>query len=138
MYAASYAQLLRETPSYGWTGVAGRFEMARWADAKAREIARLETIYRGMLADTGVELVDGCARLRVPGEVEVAGRVLRCERVLVATGGSPVRDALPGLDLAMTSNEVLDLRDVPSTLLVIGGGYIAVEFASILAGRTSC
>ena len=134
MFAASYAQLLREAPGYGWVDVAGRFEMARWADTKAREIGRLEGIYREMLADAGVDLVDGRARLLGPGEVEVAGRTLRCERVLIATGGSPAQDALPGLDLAMTSNEVLNLRDVPATLLVVGGGYIAVEFASILAG----
>jgi glutathione reductase (NADPH) len=108
--------------------------MARWADAKARELERLEGVYRRMLADSGVELVDGRARLLGPGAVEVAGRLLRSERVLVATGSSPAQDALPGLALAMTSNEVLDLRDVPRTLLVIGGGYIAVEFASILAG----
>ncbi|WP_157118742.1 glutathione-disulfide reductase [Azohydromonas lata] len=133
MYAASHGQLLREAAGYGWVGVAGRFEMERWADAKAREITRLEGLYRGMLADAGVDLVNGRARLLGPGQVEVAGRTLRSERVLIATGGSPAQDALPGLDLAMTSNEVLDLREVPSTLLVVGGGYIAVEFASILA-----
>jgi glutathione reductase (NADPH) len=134
MYAASYAPLLREAAGYGWTAVTGHFDMAHWADAKAREIGRLEEIYRGMLADAGVELVEGRARLLGGGAVDVAGRVLHGERVLVATGSAPAQDALPGLALAMTSNEVLNLRDVPRTLLVIGGGYIAVEFASILAG----
>ncbi|NML19136.1 glutathione-disulfide reductase [Azohydromonas caseinilytica] len=134
MYAAGYAQLLSEAVGFGWTGVSGRFEMARWADAKAHEIDRLEAIYRRMLADAGVELVDGRARLSGPGLVEVAGRSLRAGRVLIATGGAPARDALPGLELAMSSNEVLNLREVPASLLVIGGGYIAVEFASILAG----
>jgi len=134
MYAAGYAQSLVEAQGYGWTGVGGQFEMARWADAKAREIDRLEGIYRRLLADSGVELVDGRARLLAPGVVEAGERRLRAARVLVATGGAPARDALPGLELAMTSNEILDLRAVPETLLVIGGGYIAVEFASILAG----
>ena len=61
-------------------------------------------------------------------------RTVRGRRVLIATGGTPAHEALPGLSLAMTSNEVLDLREVPSSLLVVGGGYVAVEFASILAG----
>jgi glutathione reductase (NADPH) len=134
MYAAGFAQAFDEARGYGWTGVAGRFEMERWADAKAAEIDRLEGIYRKLLADSGVELASGRARLLAPGTVAVGGRELRAPRVLVATGGAPARDTLPGLALAMTSNEVLDLRRVPATLLVLGGGYIAVEFASILAG----
>jgi glutathione reductase (NADPH) len=134
MYAASYSQLLNEAAGFGWVGMTGRFEMARWADAKAREIDRLEDLYRKMLSDSGVELVAGRARLLGPGVVEVAGRTLRSSRVLVATGGSPAQEALPGLADAMSSNEVLNLRELPQSLLVIGGGYIAVEFASILAG----
>ena len=134
MYAAGYSRLFDEAAGYGWVGVAGRFEMARWAEAKSREIDRLEGLYRKLLADSGVELVAGRARLSGPGRAEIAGRSLRAGRVLIATGGSPAQDALPGLDLAMTSNEVLDLRELPRSLLVIGGGYIAVEFASILAG----
>jgi len=134
MYAAGYAQALQEAAGYGWVDIGGRFEMARWAEAKAREIDRLEAIYRQMLADSGVELALGHARLLGPGRVEIAGRALHTKRVLIATGGSPSRDALPGLDRAMTSNDILDLRELPLSLLVIGGGYIAVEFASILAG----
>ena len=134
MYAAGYAQALQEAAGYGWTDVGGRFEMSRWADAKAREIDRLEGIYRKMLADGGVELALGRARLRAPDTVDIDGRTLRAGRVLIATGGAPAHDALPGIELAMTSNEVLNLREVPKSLLVIGGGYIAMEFASILAG----
>ena len=137
MYAAGFAQTLQEAAGFGWTGVAGRFEMARWADAKTREIDRLEGIYRKLLADSGVELANGRARLLAPGTVAVGERELRASRVLVATGGAPAHDALPGLALAMSSNEILDLRELPVTLLVIGGGYIAVEFASILAGLGS-
>jgi len=134
MYAAGFSRELHEAQGFGWTGVAGRFEMARWADAKAREIDRLEDVYRRLLADGGVELVPGRARLLAPDQVAIGGRTVRANRVLIATGAAPASGALPGLDLAMTSNEVLDLRAIPATLLVIGGGYIAVEFASILAG----
>jgi glutathione reductase (NADPH) len=134
MYAAGFSHLLEEAEGFGWTQVQGRFEMARWADAKKREIARLERIYDDTLVNSGVELVRGWARVRSRCEVEVGGRVLRAPRLLVATGSAPAADAIPGLEAAMTSNDVLDLREVPESLLVVGGGYIACEFASILAG----
>ena len=134
MYAAGFSRELHEAEGFGWTGVAGRFEMARWADAKEHELDRLEGIYRTMLAESGVELAPGRARLVAPDMVAVGHRKLRATRVLIATGATPAHGATPGLDLAMTSNEVLNLRQVPSSLLVVGGGYIAVEFASILAG----
>ena len=134
MYAAGFAQAFEEARGYGWIGVSGRFDMGRWVEAKAREVGRLEGIYREMLADSGVQLAAGHARLLGAGTVAVGSRVLGAGRVLVATGGAPAHDAIPGLALALTSNDLLELRELPATLLVVGGGYIAVEFASILAG----
>jgi glutathione reductase (NADPH) len=134
MYAAGFAGTLREAAGFGWADVGGRFEMARWADAKAREIDRLEGIYRDMLAASGVELATGQARFTGADCVDVAGRSYRAPRILIATGGVPSTTGIPGLGLAMTSNDVLNLREVPESLLVLGAGYIAVEFASILAG----
>jgi glutathione reductase (NADPH) len=134
MYAAGFREMLREAGGFGWDGLDGRFEMSRWAAAKKAEINRLEDIYRGLLGGAGVELLAGRARLVGPGTVEVDGRTFQAGRILIATGAAPARDAIAGLDLAMTSNEVLDLSELPASVLVIGGGYIAVEFASILAG----
>ena len=133
MYAANFAHQFRDAEGFGWTDVQARFEMPRWADAKKREIDRLERIYDEMLLNAGVEAVRGRGRLVSGNEVDVAGRRLAAPRILIATGGAPSADAFPGLAAAMTSNEVLDLREIPESLLVIGGGYIAVEFASILA-----
>ena len=137
MYAAGFAHQFHEARGFGWSDVQARFEMPRWADAKAREITRLEHIYDEMLVNAGVEIVRGRGLLVSGNEVDVGGRRLAAPRILVATGGAPSADALPGLSAAMTSNEVLDLREVPESLLVIGGGYIAVEFASILAALGS-
>jgi glutathione reductase (NADPH) len=137
MYAANFAHQFRDAEGFGWIGVQARFDMARWADAKKREIDRLEHIYDEMLANGGVETVRGRGRLVSANEVDVDGRRLAAPRILLATGGTPAADAFPGLAAAMTSNEVLDLREVPESLLVIGGGYIAVEFASILAALGS-
>ncbi len=137
MYAAGFAQQFKDAEGFGWSDVQARFEMSRWADAKKREIDRLEHIYDEMLANGGVEIVRGRGRLVSVDEVDVDGRRLAAPRILIATGGSPSATALPGLAAAMTSNEVLDLREVPESLLVIGGGYIAMEFASILAALGS-
>ena len=141
MYAAGFAQAFEEARGYGWQVENPTFEMSRWADAKAAEINRLEGIHRKLLVDSGVELATGRARLlgggSVAHSVTIGNRTVRAARVLVATGGAPAHDALPGLAGAMTSNDVLDLREVPASLLVVGGGYIAVEFASILAGLGS-
>jgi glutathione reductase (NADPH) len=133
MYAAGFAREFEQARGFGWDDVHARFDMRRWAETKAREIDRLEHIYDEMLVNAQVELVRGRARLASAGEVEVDGRRLSAPRILIATGGSPTRDAFPGIEAAMTSEEVLDLRELPASLLVIGGGYIAVEFASILA-----
>ena len=137
MYAAGFARQFDEARGFGWSDVQARFEMPRWADRKAAEIARLERIYDDMLLNAGVELVRGRGRLTSANEVDVGGRRLAAPRVLIATGGAPATGAIPGLAAAMTSNELLDLREIPKTLLVIGGGYIAVEFASILASLGS-
>ncbi|HTT10035.1 MAG TPA: glutathione-disulfide reductase [Burkholderiaceae bacterium] len=134
MYAAGFRTLLHEAGGFGWSGVAGHFDLGRWASAKKAEIDRLEETYRGLLAGSGVELLAGRAKLAGPGRVEVGGRMFQTDRILIATGAEPARDAIPGLDDAMTSNEVLDLRELPASIVVIGGGYVAVEFASILAG----
>jgi glutathione reductase (NADPH) len=141
MYAAGFAQAFDEARGYGWRQAAGgRFDMSAWAGAKRAEIDRLEGIYRDLLAGSGVERRSGWARLAGQGRVLVDGthgagvREYRAARILLATGGRPAADAFPGLDLAMTSNEILDLAELPRSLLVIGGGFIAVEFASIMAG----
>jgi glutathione reductase (NADPH) len=134
MYAGGFSQAFVEAERFGWSPVAARFDMSRWAQAKAQEIDRLEGIYRKLLGESGVELASGRARLLGEHAVQIGERRVHADKVLVATGGRPARDALPGLQLAMSSDDVLDLRQIPASLLVIGGGYIAVEFASIVAG----
>ena len=134
MYAAGYGDALREAAGYGWSIPDGaRFEMARWAAAKAAETARLEAAYRQMLAGSGVELVEGWARVEGPHSVRVGDRRLTARHLLVATGATPVRDSLPGIEHCATSDDLLDLAALPERAAVIGGGYIAVEFASMLA-----
>lgn len=134
MYASAFAGLFKEAAGYGWRVDGARFDMAAWAEGKARELDRLEAVYEGLLTDSGVSLLRGAAVLQGDGVVRVGDRQLRADKILLATGGAPSTDAFDGLATAMSSNDVLALKAVPDSILVIGGGYIAVEFASILAG----
>jgi glutathione reductase (NADPH) len=137
MYASRIGGELRQAAPYGWTIPEASFDMAAWQDAKAREIDRLEAIYADLLAKSGVSVIAGHAGIESPGSVRVNGELLRTRRILIASGGSPVLNALPGAEAAATSNEILNLRTVPHRLGVMGAGYIALEFASILAGLGS-
>ena len=133
MYAGAYGDALREAAGYGWRIGESQFEMARWAAAKAAETQRLEQIYRRMLADAKVELVEGHARVDHAKRVCVGSRLLKAPHVLIATGAAPVRDSIPGIAGCPTSDELLDLQALPQRAAVIGSGFIALEFASMLA-----
>jgi len=136
-FAAHYADAFDESHGYGWTMAEPSFDWATLKANRAREISRLNGIYAQLLDGSGVTLLRGRAVLRGPNEIEVDGRIHRAKHVLVATGGHPVVPVLPGHELAVTSNEMFDLPEFPRRLVVIGGGYIASEFASIFAGLGS-
>ena len=141
MYAAQFADAFADARGYGWDVGAGtggdiyapRFSMSRWAAAKAAETTRLEGVYRQMLATGGIDLIEGWARLEAAGQVRVGQRLISARHVLIATGGSPIVDSIPGIQACATSDDLLDLQTLPDAAAVIGGGYIAVEFASMLA-----
>jgi glutathione reductase (NADPH) len=132
MYAAQFGDGFAEARGYGWAVEAPRFEMARWQAAKTAEISRLEGIYRQMLAGAGVTLVEGWARIDGPNCVRVGERRLTAQHILVATGSAPVLDSIPGIEACATSDELLDLAELPPRAAIVGGGFIAVEFASML------
>jgi len=133
MYAAAYGDGFREAVGYGWNIGHPHFEMARWAAAKAAETQRLEHIYRQLLAGSKVELIEGRGVVDGAQRVRVGERVLNARHILIATGAAPVRDSIPGIEDCPTSDELLDLHVLPSKAAVIGGGFIALEFASMLA-----
>jgi glutathione reductase (NADPH) len=133
MYAAQYGDAMQEAAGYGWSlNGAPVFEMSRWAAAKAAETARLEAVYRRLLHDGGVTLFEGDARFVDAHTVQVNGRRVSARHIVIATGGSPVRDSIPGIEGCATSDDLLDLTTLPPGAVVIGGGYIACEFASML------
>lgn len=133
-YAAHCAEEFEQSRGFGWTGDAPRFDWATLKANRAREISRLNAVYEGLLRGAGVQMQRGRARIVGANEVEVNGSVTRAARILVATGGWPVRPGFAGNEFTITSNEIFDLAQFPRRLVVVGGGYIACEFASIFRG----
>ncbi len=135
MYAAQYGDAMAEAAGYGWQLPADdiHFDMARWQVAKSAETTRLERVYRTMLAQGGVELVEGHGRFVDAHTIAVGAHTMTARYILVAAGASPVRDVIPGTERCATSDDLLDLTALPERAAMIGGGYIAVEFASMFA-----
>jgi len=136
VYAAHYREDFEDAEAYGWTSTR-QFSWPTLIANKDREITRLEDIYRTLLKSAGVLLFEGRATLVGPHEVDVAGRRLRARHLLVATGGRPERPTMPGLEHCITSNEALQLAELPERVVIVGAGYIALEFAGIFAGLGS-
>ena len=133
-FAAHYAEAFEESHGYGWSGPAPVLDWTVLKARRAAEIGRLNAIYARLLNEAGATVLRGRARVVGANEVEVNGQVVRAMHILVATGARPVAPALPGVELAITSNEIFDLREFPRHLVVVGGGYIACEFVSIFRG----
>ena len=134
MYASQFADAFADAGGYGWTMTEPQFDLAQLTAAKDAEIGRIEAVYRRLLAESGVRMIAGRAAVEDAHNVVINGERLSTARVLVATGGAPSQPAIPGIELAVTSTAMLDLANVPGRLLVLGSGYIAVEFASIFRG----
>ena len=134
VYAAHFAEDFEEAKGFGWTVGERTFDWARLIANKNDEISRLNGVYDGLLKNAGVDLFDGHAVLEDAHTVSVDGKSYTTEKVLVATGGWPFVPDIPGKELAITSNEAFFLEAVPKRLIVVGGGYIAVEFAGIFHG----
>ncbi|MCB1748863.1 MAG: glutathione-disulfide reductase [Gammaproteobacteria bacterium] len=133
-YAAHFAEDFEDAAGFGWTVGARRFDWPTLVRNKNTEIERLNGIYRRLLVNAGAEVIEARARLLDPHTVEVGGRTVTAERILVATGGWPYVPDFPGSGHAITSNEAFFLERLPERVVVVGGGYIAVEFAGIFNG----
>ena len=134
VYAAHYGEDFADAAAYGWEVGPRRFDFASLRKNKDVEIARLNGVYAKLLDDAGVTRIDGRARLVDAHTVAVGERRISAEHILVATGGWPSLPKTPGIEHAITSNEVFGLERLPERVVVVGGGYIAVEFAGIFHG----
>jgi glutathione reductase (NADPH) len=136
VYAAGFRDAFEDAEGFGWSVGETRFDWGRLIAAKDREIARLEGVYLKALENAGVETRRARATVAGPHEVRLAGedRVITARHILIATGGAPFTPDVPGAELAITSNEAFHLPDLPGRVLIVGGGYIACEFAGIFNG----
>ncbi|MFV8783086.1 glutathione-disulfide reductase [Microbulbifer sp. SA54] len=134
VYGSGYSESFEDARAYGWEGQGAHFNWATLRDNTAKEVARLNDIYRNLLSNSGVTVIGGRATLIGRHEVRVGEDTYTAEKILVATGGWPTVPDFPGSEFAITSNEVFSLEVFPQRILVVGGGYIAVEFAGVFAG----
>ncbi|MES2869741.1 MAG: glutathione-disulfide reductase [Pseudomonadota bacterium] len=134
VYGAHFAEDFEQASGFGWSLGEANFDWATLIANKDREINRLNGIYRNLLVNSGVTLMEGHAKLTGPNEVEVNGQRYTAKHILIATGGWPQIPEIPGHEHAISSNEAFFLKELPKRVLVVGGGYIAVEFAGIFHG----
>lgn len=137
VYASQFHEHFEDAAGYGWQVGTPTFDWKALIAAKDKEIARLEGLYRRGLDTNGAEIIDSRAELVDAHTVRIVatGKTVTAERIIIATGGAPnPHAALPGHELCISSNEAFDLPQLPRSILIAGGGYIAVEFANIFHG----
>ncbi len=135
VYASGYGEMVEEARAYGWDFGDGAFDWRPFRKTLHAELDRLEGVYGRLLEGSGVTVYDSRATIADPHKVRLAdGTEKTARHILVATGGRPVRPDMPNAHLGMVSDDIFDLETLPKSLLIIGGGYIACEFAYILHG----
>lgn len=141
-YAAHYAESFEESHGFGWSATSPKLDWGKLKDNRRKEVSRLNGVYQKLLLGTGVQVINAYARLVGANTVEVASTadvhstttLVHAKNILIATGGRPHVPDFPGRELVLTSNEIFDIAPFPARLMVVGGGYIACEFASIFNG----
>ncbi len=134
VYASEYRNAFKDAQGFGWSTSAPEFDWPTLRDNKIEEISRLNGVYDTMLGGAGVTVIDGRGRFVDNHTVAVNDQQYTAERIMIATGTWPYIPEFPGSEYAISSNEVFDLKEFPKRMLVVGGGYIAVEFAGIFNG----
>ena len=136
-YAAHFAEEFEDAAGFGWTVTGARFSWPDLIVAKDREIDRLNQVYLQLLSSSGVQLFNSQGRFVDSHRVQLGDDTISAEKILIATGGRPWVPEIPGSELAITSDEAFHLDTLPERVVVVGGGYIACEFASIFNGLGS-
>ncbi len=135
VFASSYREGFGDARAYGWDVEDGTFDWPRFSGHLNTELDRLEGAYRSLLEGSNVEIFDMRAKLADPHTVALSdGTQKTAKHILVATGGHPVRPDLPNAHLGMVSDDIFHMDRLPKSILIVGGGYIACEFACILNG----
>jgi glutathione reductase (NADPH) len=134
VYGSRFPQLFRNAAGYGWRVGETELDWEYFVTAIDKEVRRLSQLHIGFLEKAGVELIPHRATLVDPHTIEVGDRKVTANKILIAVGGRPVKPDLPGMEYALTSNEMFHLPAQPKHIAILGAGYIGVEFASIMCG----
>jgi len=135
VFSSEYSDMFNDARAYGWDVPDGTFDWAKLRAPLHAELDRLEGIYRRLLGNSDVTIHDARATVSGPHEVTLSdGQTISAKHILVAVGGRPSIPEFEGSDLAITSNDIFLLDEMPDSILIVGGGYIASEFACILNG----
>lgn len=134
VYGSEYSHVAQQAQGYGWTFAKPSFDWATLRDNKSKEIERLNGIYQNLLENPGVTIHNGYGELIDAHTVKVGNETVTAERILIAVGAKPFVPEFPGDDLVLVSDDMFFLDELPESILVVGGGYIAVEFAGICNG----
>ena len=135
VFASEFSGKMTIAREYGWDARSGAFDWTSFRAKLHAELDRLEGVYRNILTNNNVAIHDQRARVSAPNEVTLAdGTKITAGHILVATGGHPIKPDLPGAEHAMVSDDIFNMEALPKSILIIGGGYIACEFACILNG----
>ncbi len=137
VYASHFSEDFHLAEGFGWTVGERKFDWKTLIARKDAEIDRLNGLYINTLNGAGVEVIHGRATVEGPNTVRVGDKTYTAKKILVAVGGWPSMPDVPGIEHAMTSNEALHFEEQPKRIVVVGGGYIAVEFAGIFNGMGS-
>ena len=134
VYGSEFASAFADAPGFGWSVPPATHDWGALIEAKDKEIGRLSQIYVNMLNNAKVEIFEARGIVVDPHTVEVGGKTYTAENIMIAVGGWPETPKIPGIEHVISSNEALDLKERPHRIVIVGGGYIAVEFAGIFNG----
>jgi glutathione reductase (NADPH) len=135
VFASEYAELAGDAAQYGWAMDSGAFDWRSFHGKLTAELDRLEQVYRTLLKGSNVQAFDARARVAGPHEVALSsGETFSAKHILIATGGHPVRPQMRNAHLGIVSDDIFHLEELPKSILIVGGGYIACEFAGIFNG----
>jgi len=131
VYGAHFRHDFEDAAGFGWSVPEPKHDWKKLQAAKDKELDRLNGVYKRLLRDSGVQLIEGRGRIVAPHTVEVAGQRYTAAHILVSTGSRPFVPDMPGIEHVLTSDGALNLKELPRRIIIVGGGYIAVEFAGI-------
>ncbi|MBW4455182.1 MAG: glutathione-disulfide reductase [Nostoc indistinguendum CM1-VF10] len=137
VYASHFPALFSDAAGYGWKVGNAELDWEHFITSIDKEVRRLSQLHISFLEKAGVELISGRAALVDPHTIEVDGRKVTADKILIAVGGRPIKPDLPGMEYGITSNEIFHLKEQPKHIVILGAGYIGTEFACIMRGLGS-